>query len=306
MLQSDDKVQSQPSLTIKDLNTENPRWCVGCGDFGILMGFKRFLVEEQLPPHQTVNISGIGCSGRAPFYVNTYGMHTIHGRPITVATGLALARPDLNIFVHSGDGDALSIGGNHLIHGITKNFNCVFIMYDNEIYALTKNQSSPTTRKGHPTATQPGGTFLDPIVPMRFALGLGASFAASTADWLPDHFVSTLKAAYAHKGFSFVHVFQRCPHFDSQNFDSKSAEWFSFLTHDKGIPVDKRLADKARVVIHDPADKETAFRYADSTQTYLGLFYHDPNKPCYDEILQKRIQETQQKPRSGILDSYKI
>ena len=270
------------------------------------MGFKRFLVEEQLLPHQTVNISGIGCSGRAPFYVNTYGMHTIHGRPITVATGLALARPDLNVFVHSGDGDALSIGGNHLIHGITKNFNCVFIMYDNEIYALTKNQSSPTTRKGHPTATQPGGTFLDPIVPMRFALGLGASFAASTADWLPDHFVSTLKAAYAHKGFSFVHVFQRCPHFDLQNFDSKSAAWFSFLTHDKGIPADKRLADKAQVVVHDPADKETAFRYADSTQTYLGLFYHDPNKPCYDEILQRRIQETRQNPRSGILDSYKI
>ncbi|OGX39019.1 MAG: hypothetical protein A3G91_03375 [Omnitrophica WOR_2 bacterium RIFCSPLOWO2_12_FULL_50_9] len=301
-----DKSLPENPLTLKDLNTENPRWCPGCGDFGVLMGFKRFLVDEQLPAHMTVNVSGIGCSGRVPFYVNTYGVHAIHGRPIPVALGLALSRPDLNLFVHSGDGDALSIGGNHLIHGINKNFNCNLIIYDNEIYALTKNQSSPTTRKGHPTMTQPKGTFLDPVVPIMFALGLGASFAASTADWLPDHLVNTLKAAYAHKGFSLVHVYQRCPHFDSQNFDTKSSAWLSFLTHEKGIPPDKRFADKAEIIVHDPGNKEQAFKYADSKHTYLGLFYCDPDKPRYDEMLQKRLAETPPRPRSGILDGYKI
>ncbi len=306
MPQLPEKTQTGTPLTVKDLNTENPRWCAGCGDFGILMGFKRFLVEEQILPHETVNVSGIGCSGRVPFYANTYGVHAIHGRPITVAMGVALARPDLNLFIHAGDGDALSIGGNHLLHGVHKNFNCVFILYDNQIYALTKSQSSPTTRKGHPTNTQPQGTMLDPIRPARFALGLGASFVASTADWLPDHFVSTLKAAYAHKGFSFVHVLQRCPHFDPENFDNKSSAWFSFLTHEKGVFADKRLADKTEVVTHDPADHEEAFRLANSQRTYFGLFYRNPERPCYDEMIRQRIANAKPMSRAGILDSYKI
>src|SRR3989344_9363353 len=223
-------------LTIKDLNTENPRWCTGCGDFGIIMALKRFMIDEHLNPSMTVNVSGIGCSGRAPNYINTYGLHTIHGRPITLALGLALARPDLNVFIHSGDGDAMSIGGNHLIHGINKNFKCVFLMYDNEIYALTKNQTSPTTRKTHKTMTQPQGTLLDPLNPVRLALGIGASFVASTADWMPDHLASTIKVAFQHKGFAFVHISQRCPHFDEKNFDHKTTSWFSYLKHDKGIP----------------------------------------------------------------------
>src|SRR5687767_7482000 len=124
--------------SVKDLFTENPRWCVGCGDFSIIMAVKRFMVEEEIVAHNTVNVSGIGCSGRAPNYIDTYGMHGIHGGAIPLTLGLALARPDLNLFVHSGDGDAISIGGCHLIHGINKNFNCVFILYDNELYALTK------------------------------------------------------------------------------------------------------------------------------------------------------------------------
>ena len=293
-------------LTVKDLNTENPRWCAGCGDFSIIMAVKRFMVNEQLLPHQTVNVSGIGCSGRAPNYINTYGIHGLHGRAIPLATGLALTRPDLNIFIHSGDGDALSIGGCHLIHGINKNFNCVFILYDNELYALTKSQTSPTTRKGYKTNTQPMGTYLDPLVPMKMVLGMGVSFAASTADWMPDHLVSTLKAAFDHNGFSFVHVSQRCPHFDPENFDHKTSAWFSFLTHEKGIPPDKRLADKTEVITHDPTNKEEAFKYADSHRKYFGLFFHDPQKPRYDEIQQNLIKESRQKSRSAILDGYKI
>ncbi|HBR14027.1 MAG TPA: 2-oxoacid:ferredoxin oxidoreductase subunit beta [Candidatus Omnitrophica bacterium] len=301
-----DVMPSNDPFTMKDLNTEHPRWCVGCGDFGIIMGLKRFMVEKQIQPHMTVNVSGIGCSGRAPFYFNTYGIHAIHGRAITVALGLALTRPDLNIFIHSGDGDAMSIGGNHLLHGINKNFNCVFIMYDNELYSLTKGQTSPTTRKGHPTQTQPLGTMLDPLNPISFVLGAGASFAARTADWMPDHLTSTLKAAFDHKGFSFVHVSQRCPHFDPENFDHKTTNWFSFIIHEKGIPADKRVAEKVEVITHDPSNKEEAFKLANRKHAYFGLFYHDPQKPCYDELLRRQVKEAKPKPRSGILDSFKI
>lgn len=302
-------LQNKPSaapLTLKDLQTENPRWCAGCGDFGIVMGLKKFYVDRQMDPASVINVSGIGCSGRTPNYINTYGIHSIHGRPITIALGLALARPELNIFISSGDGDALSIGGNHLIHGINKNFNCVFLMFDNELYALTKSQTSPTTRKGHKTNTQPAGTYLEPLNPVKLVLGIGASFVASTADWIPDHFASTLKAAFDHKGFSFVHISQRCPHFDEDNFDHKSTSWFSFLSSEKGIPPDKRIADKTEIVKHDPSDLETAFKYAQSQRRYFGLFYRDPNKPRYDEILISQMKNAPKKPRSGVLDPYAL
>ena len=302
---TENKSGGQP-LTIKELNTENPRWCVGCGDFGIVMAIKRFMVDEKMIASDTVNVSGIGCSGRAPNYINTYGVHSIHGRPITVALGLALARPDLNIFVHSGDGDALSIGGNHLIHGINKNFNCTFLMYDNELYALTKSQTSPTTRKGHPTNTQPSGTLLDPLNPLSLVLGLGGSFVASTADWMPDHMASTLKAAFAHPGFSFVHISQRCPHFDEENFDHKTSTWFTFLDHANGIPPDKRIKDKAEVVQHDPSDQQNAFKYATSPRRYFGLFFQNASKPRYDEILLKQLETAKKEPRAKILDRYQI
>ncbi|MCR4337643.1 MAG: thiamine pyrophosphate-dependent enzyme [Candidatus Omnitrophica bacterium] len=293
-------------LTIKDLHTENPRWCVGCGDFGITMGIKRFFVDEQLALDHTVNVSGIGCSGRAPNYINTYGMHGIHGRPITLATGLALTRPDLNIFIHSGDGDALSIGGNHLIHGVNKNFNCVFMLYDNEIYALTKSQTSPTTRQGHPTNTQPSGTYLQPLNAVRLVLGIGASFVASTADWMPDHLTRTLKAAFEHKGFSFVHISQRCPHFDPDNFDHKTSTWFSFLDHEKGIAPDRRIADKTEVLKHDPSNLDEAFRLTNMHRRYFGLFYRDESKPCYDRILQDQTKNTPQKSRENLFEKFMI
>lgn len=293
-------------ITMKDLATENPRWCAGCGDFGIVAGLKRFIVDEQLELHKIVNISGIGCSGRAPFYFNTFGAHIIHGRALTFATGLALARPELNIFIHSGDGDSLSIGGNHLIHGINKNVNCVYVMYDNELYALTKSQTSPTTRQGHKTNTQPSGTYLSPIHPMSMAIGMGVSFAANTADWMPDHFVNTIKAAYKHKGFSFVHVYQRCPHFDPLNFDHKSSDWFTFLTHENGIPADRRLADKTEVTEHDPTNQREAFNYASSDHTYFGLFYKNAQKPRYDEILENQLKDADKQSRTSILDAYEI
>ena len=309
MITTNSNTPSEPSkapLTIKELHTENPRWCTGCGDFGIVMAVKRFMIDSHLVPAQTVNVSGIGWSGRAPNYINTYGMHGIHGRPITLALGLALSRPDLHVFVHSGDGDALSIGGNHFIHGTNKNFKCVFLLYDNEIYALTKNQTSPTTRKDHTTMTQPQGTYLEPLNAVRLALGIGASFIASTADWLPDHLASTLQAASAHPGFAVIHISQRCPHFDPDNFDHKTTNWFSFLKHAKGIPPDKRIADKAEQTEHDPSNLENAFRLACDPKRYFGLFYHDPKKPCYDEIMRNLVKNAPQKSRADILNHYRI
>lgn len=302
---SDQQVKEQ-GITIKDLNTENPRWCAGCGDFSIIMGLKRFMVDEKIIAHNTVNVSGIGCSGRAPHYVNTYGIHSLHGRAIPIATGLALTRPELNLFIHSGDGDAISIGGNHLIHGINKNFNCVFIMYDNEIYALTKSQTSPTTRKDHPTNTQPSGSHLDPIYPTQLALGIGSSFVASTADWLQDHLVNTLRAAFDHKGFSFVHITQRCPHFDPNNFNNKASDWFAFLTHENGIPPDKRIADKTEQIEHDPSNMDDAFKFADKEKVFFGLFYRNDDKPRYDDLIRQHLDEVPHKSRKEIFDSFKV
>ncbi|MBF0593375.1 MAG: hypothetical protein HQL22_00245 [Candidatus Omnitrophica bacterium] len=298
--------QNPSPVTVKDLNTENPRWCGGCGDFSILACLKRFIVERQLRPESVVNISGIGCSGRAPNYLNTYGIHSIHGRPITVALGLALTRPDLHLFIHSGDGDSMSIGGNHLMHGINRNFNCVFLMYDNEIYALTKNQTSPTTRKGHRTNTQPFGSYLSPLNPLTVALGLGSSFVASTADWIPDHLMSTLSAAFDHPGFSFVHICQRCVHFDIENFDTKTSSWFSFLKHPNGISPDKRLADKSECLDHDPTNLNDAFKYAAADRRYFGLFYVNRDKPRYDNILQNLVAGSPKKDRGKLLDPYSI
>ena len=180
------------------------------------------------------------------------------------------------------------------------------MLYDNELYALTKNQTSPTTRKDHPTMTQPGGSYLEPLNAVALALGAGASFVASTADWIPDHMGNTIKAAFAHKGFSFVHISQRCPHFDPNNFDHKSSAWFSFLTHEKGIPADKRLGDKTELIAHDPSNKESAFKYAAADRRYFGLFYHNPNKPRYDEILHNQVKNAKPKTRSQIFDAFKI
>ena len=221
--------QLDKKISMKDLKSSDPRWCTGCGDYTILVGLRKFMVNNQLERENTVNVSGIGCSGRIPHYMNTYGIHSLHGRSVPVALGVVLARPDLNVFVHSGDGDSLSIGGNHLMHGIKKNFNCVYLLFDNQIYGLTKNQTSPTTRQGLPTQSQPAGSLMEPINPIHFALGLGASFVASTAEWLGGHFVETLDKAFKHRGFSFVHVAQRCPKFNPSAWNFQESSWMHFF-----------------------------------------------------------------------------
>jgi len=180
------------------------------------------------------------------------------------------------------------------------------LMYDNEVYALTKNQTSPTTRQNHPTNTQPQGSFLNPLNPITVALGLGASFVASTADWIPDHLTYTMKAAFDHPGFAFVHISQRCPHFDPNNFDHKNSDWFSFLKHPNGIDPDRRLADKVEVLEHDPSNLAQAFHYGAAERRYFGLFFQNKAKPRYDDILHNLVTKTAKKDPSKILDSFLI
>lgn len=294
----------EKKVTMKDLKAIDPRWCTGCGDYSILVGLRKFMVQNQIDPTNTVNVSGIGCSGRIPHYMNTYGLHSIHGRAITVAMGIALQRPDLKIFIHSGDGDALSIGGNHLIHGITKNFNCVFVLFDNQIYGLTKQQTSPTTKKGLPTQTQPDGSWLSPINPVQFALGLNATFVASTAEWMGQHMVDTLDAAYKHKGFSFVHVAQRCPKFNPKAWEYQTSEWVKFL--DSGIEPDTKSAPDAKTLQHDPSNYYEAIKKAkDGVSETFGLFYQE-ERECYDQMLRDHLKSVPQKDPSKILDAFEI
>jgi 2-oxoglutarate ferredoxin oxidoreductase subunit beta len=295
-----------PSLTMKDLKASDPRWCTGCGDYTILVGMRKFMVDNQIQPKDTVHVSGIGCSGRVPHYLNTYGLHGIHGRAVPLALGIVLARPDLKVFIHSGDGDSLSIGGNHLLHGIHKNFNCVYVLFDNQIYGLTKQQTSPTSRQGLITQTQPTGSYMEPLNPIKFALGLGASFVASTAEWMGAHMVATIDAAYKHPGFSFVHVAQRCPKFNPAAWNYQGSDWVTFLTHEThGISPDHKAAPDALTTSHDPYDLEAANTQANLVPNIFGLFYKT-QKPLYNDLMTDIVNQAPIRDRSKLLDEYVI
>ncbi|KTD07127.1 2-oxoacid:ferredoxin oxidoreductase subunit beta [Legionella jamestowniensis] len=201
-------------------NSTEVRWCPGCGDYAILAALQRVLPELGLPPEKHVFISGIGCAGRLPYYMNTYGFHTIHGRATAVATGLKAMRDDITVWVITGDGDALSIGGNHLIHCLRRNVNVNILLFNNQVYGLTKGQFSPTSQKGQVTKTSPQGVNNEPINPLTIALASGASFVARAVDKDPAHLASVLKKAYEHKGCSFVEIYQDCNIFNNGAFDA--------------------------------------------------------------------------------------
>src|SRR5581483_7009127 len=195
------------------------RWCPGCGDYAILAAMQGFLPERGIPPEQIVFISGIGCAGRFSYYMNTYGMHGIHGRAPALATGLAAARPDLSVWVVSGDGDALSIGGNHLIHALRRDVPVKILLFNNRIYGLTKGQASPTSELGKVTKSTPFGSADAPFDPVALAIGAGATFVARTLDTDKHHLPAMLRAAVAHPGAALIEVFQNCPVFNDGAFD---------------------------------------------------------------------------------------
>lgn len=211
------------SLTREDFTSKaEVRWCPGCGDYAILAAFQRLLPQLGLPPEKHVVVSGIGCAGRFPYYMNTYGFHTIHGRATAVATGLKSMRDDLCVWVVTGDGDALSIGGNHLIHCLRRNVNIKILLVNNQVYGLTKGQFSPTSPKGQVTKTSPQGVVVEPMNPLTLALGAGASFVARAVDKDPTHLASVIKAAYEHPGCALVEIYQDCNIFNNGAFDEFS------------------------------------------------------------------------------------
>ena len=195
------------------------RWCPGCGDYAILAAVQGFLPELGLKRENIVFVSGIGCSSRFPYYVDTYGLHSIHGRAPAIATGLAASRPDLSVWVVTGDGDALSIGGNHLIHVLRRNVNITILLFNNRIYGLTKGQYSPTSEVGKITKSTPMGSLDHPFNPLSLALGAEATFVARTIDSDRQHLTAVLRAAVAHKGASFVEIYQNCNIFNDGAFD---------------------------------------------------------------------------------------
>ncbi len=207
-------------LTAKDFaSDQDVRWCPGCGDYSILNQVKKVLADLGVARENVVFVSGIGCSSRFPYYMNTYGMHSIHGRAIAVACGLKCARPELSVWVATGDGDALSIGGNHFLHAIRRNFDINILMFNNRIYGLTKGQYSPTSELGKKTKTSPDGTVEHPLHAISVAIGAEATFAARTVDMLPKHLGDTILRAAQHKGTSFVEIYQDCNIFNHGAFD---------------------------------------------------------------------------------------
>ena len=230
-------------LNRKDFTSDQEvRWCPGCGDYAVLAAFQGFMPELGIRKENTVIISGIGCSSRFPYYVDSYGMHSIHGRAPAIATGVATARPDTAVFVITGDGDALSIGGNHLIHVLRRNVNLTILLFNNRIYGLTKGQYSPTSEIGKVTKSTPMGSLDNPFNPVSLALGAEATFVARTIDSDRKHLTSVLKAAADHRGTSFVEIYQNCPIFNDDAFaavkdPATSADAIIPLTHGAADPV---------------------------------------------------------------------
>src|SRR5208337_1444924 len=222
-----------PTLTAKDLASDQEvRWCPGCGDYSILAQMKKALAPLGIPREKMVFISGIGCSSRFPYYMNTYGFHTIHGRAPAIATGLKISRPDLDVWVVTGDGDGLSIGGNHLIHTLRRNVDIKILLFNNRIYGLTKGQYSPTSEVGKITKSTPAGSVDFPFNPITVALGTHGTFVARSIDIEQKHLGEMLKRAHAHRGTSFIEILQNCSIFNDGAFNDLS---------DKALKADHQL-----------------------------------------------------------------
>jgi 2-oxoglutarate ferredoxin oxidoreductase subunit beta len=282
LAEEDDRV-----FSMTDYEAALARWCPGCGDHSVLTAVQRLLAEEQLKPEDTVFVSGIGCSSRFPHYVKTYGFHGIHGRALPVSTGIKLHRPELEVFAVMGDGDCVSIGAGHWIHATRYNVDMRALLLDNNIYGLTKMQTSPTTPKGVKSNTQPQGSWLPSMNPLEATLGVtNASFVAQTAEWVPAHLFATLKAAYHHKGFSFVRILQRCPAYLPKLFEEAvtDPDRIEMLVHPDGVEVPDLAQIYKDRVFHDPTDIDAARRYAeDQSVVRIGVYFRDESRPRYEE-----------------------
>jgi len=275
-------------LTTKDFKSDQEvRWCPGCGDYAILAAVQSFMPELGLSRERLVFISGIGCAARFPYYMQTYGMHSIHGRAPAIATGLAVTRPDLSVWVVTGDGDALSIGGNHLIHALRRNVNLKILLFNNRIYGLTKGQYSPTSGQGKVTGSTPLGSVDYPFNPLALALGANATFVARALDTDKQGLTEVLRRAAHHRGAAFVEIFQNCNIYNDGEFDyvRENKEARTYLEHGKEFG--------NTGIVHDEADFAAAFALSQVTwETHgavpLGVF-RDVERDSYDELVQQQI-----------------
>jgi 2-oxoglutarate ferredoxin oxidoreductase subunit beta len=315
-------------LTKKDFESDQEvRWCPGCGDYAILAQVQRVLPDLGIPRENYVFVSGIGCSSRFPYYVNTYGFHTLHGRAPAIATGLKLTRPELSVWIVTGDGDALSIGGNHLIHILRRNLDVNILLFNNRIYGLTKGQYSPTSEPGKVTKSTPDGSVDNPFKPLVLALGAEATFLARTIDVEARHLQDVVRRAHAHRGASFVEILQNCNIFNDGAFNDVTdrdikAEHQLVLEEgkpmifgkerDKGIrmngmrPEVVRLdaTNESEILVHDSKNPVLAYLLGHMTPpefpTPIGVIY-DVDRPVYEEGVHQQMRRAREK-RGGDLD----
>ncbi len=274
---------------IDDYRSGVPRWCTGCGDNAILTAVQRLCRDEKLPLEKIVCVSGIGCASRFPHYMNTYGFHSLHGRALPVAEGIKMRRPDLHVFVATGDGDCCSIGAAHWIHAIRYNMDMTVLMHDNQIYGLTKKQVSPTSPLGLRSNTTPRGAYLEPLNPLSATLGVSnVSFVAQAVDWIPEVLYQIIAQAFHHKGFSFIRILQRCPEFLPDLFEPwlQDPDKVKLLSHADGIEVSAGLAKTYKnLEAHDPANLDRAREIASVTDPIpVGILYRNSAVPRYEEI----------------------
>jgi len=318
--------------TKKDFTSDQePRWCPGCGDYAILAAVQSFMPELGVAPENTVFVSGIGCSGRFTYYMDTYGFHGIHGRAPALATGIATANPDLTVWVVTGDGDALSIGGNHLIHALRRNVNLKILMFNNQIYGLTKGQYSPTSEVGKVTKSTPFGSVDRPFDPVALALGAAATFVARTIDNDRKHLTDVLRQAAEHPGAAFVEIYQNCNVFNDGAFDllrdkTQGVHNQIRLVHGEPIVFDDgaqcvRLAangrleiaavadtDPAQIITHDVhGPPSLAFTLAHLSQgptepTCIGVF-REVQRTTYGEAVHEQIARAQERSGDGDLET---
>ena len=291
----------------KDFSSDQEvRWCPGCGDYIVLAAVQGFLPSLGLRRENIVFVSGIGCASRFPYYLDTYGMHSIHGRAPAIATGLATARRDLSVWVVTGDGDALSIGGNHLIHAMRRNVNMTILLFNNRIYGLTKGQYSPTSEVGKITKSTPMGSLDQPFNPISLALGAEATFVARTLDSDRAHLTAVLKAAVEHRGTSFVEIYQNCPIFNDGAFDvlkDKDEGEARLIRLEHGKPV--QVGD--REWIHDAHadDPSRAFeisRLDDRTMTHVPIgIFRQVDRPTYDDQVRTQLGDARESHGEGDL-----
>jgi 2-oxoglutarate ferredoxin oxidoreductase subunit beta len=331
--------QSEAKLATKDFKTDQDvRWCPGCGDYAILAAFQAFMPELDVPRENVVVISGIGCSSRFPHYVDTYGFHSIHGRAPAIATGLATSRPDLSVWVITGDGDGLSIGGNHLIHALRRNVNIKILLFNNRIYGLTKGQYSPTSERGKITKSTPFGSLDAPFNPISLALGADATFVARSIDSDRKHLTGVLRAAADHEGAAFIEIYQNCPIFNDEAFaplkDPASrddrlirlehGQPVRFAAGTKGlrfsaggslevvaVPTPDEIAGSGSdgLLVHDAALDDPSYAFAlsrldseDFGHTPIGVF-RKVERPSYDALMAEQIETAKASQGTGDLAS---